>query len=44
MLDDMLLLALAKAVRLLALSHSGQHVRASLLCAWLIVLCCSVLW
>ena len=30
-------------VCLLALSHSDRHVRASLLCAWLIALCCAVL-
>ena len=41
MLDEML--ALATSVCLLALSHSDRRVRASLLCAWLVALCCAAL-
>ena len=37
------MLALANSVCLLTLSPSDRHVRASLLCAWLIALCCAVL-
>ena len=40
MLDVML--ALANSVCLLALSRPVRHVRASLLCAWLVALCCAV--
>ena len=39
---DFFMLVLANSVCLLALSRSDRHVRASLLCAWLIALCCAV--
>ena len=36
------MLALANAVCLIALSRSDRYIRAWLLCAWLIALCCAV--